>query len=125
MELDSDEDKLILVYVLLLKRRLKENFTEEQESRSVWEKAILQEREMFDDYHRLLQSMKTAGRDNCFQYVIKFVFWAFMHLPGKIEVTSTQMPKRELELGTFCSRERCLNCSATAPSIYNGCMHGI
>ena len=25
------------------------------------------------------------------------------------------MPKRGIELGTFCSRERCLNRSATAP----------
>ena len=36
---------------------------------------------------------------------------------SKLEVTSTLMPKQEMELVTFCSQERCLNRSAMSPFV--------
>ena len=76
MELGS-EDEFMLVSVLILKRRLRRNSSKKKKaSRSVWVKAILREREMFGDYHRLIQSMKMADRENFFQYVTIFsIYW--------------------------------------------------
>ena len=67
MELDS-EDEFMLLSVLILKRRIRrKSLTKKKERRTIWVKETFKEREIFGDYHRLLQSMRITDRENFFR----------------------------------------------------------
>jgi len=67
MELDS-EDELMLASVLVLKRRIqRKQKNKMKKKRSVWVKAIFQERECFGHYNTLIKSMRIADRENFFR----------------------------------------------------------
>ena len=62
MELDS-EDQLLLVSILVLKSRIRRQLlTKPKKKRSVWVKEIFKNRELYGDYHILLQNMMLADK---------------------------------------------------------------
>ena len=66
MELGS-EDELLLVSILVLKRRIRRRLlTKPKKKRSIWIKGIFKNRELYVDYHILLQNMILADRENLF-----------------------------------------------------------
>ena len=66
MELDS-EHELLLVSILLSKRRIKRRLlAKPKKKRSIWVKGIFKNRELYGDYHILLQNIMLADRENFF-----------------------------------------------------------
>ena len=64
MELDS-EDELLLVSILVMKGRIRRRLlTKPKKQRSIWVKVIFKNRELYGDYHILLQNMMLADREN-------------------------------------------------------------
>ena len=64
IELDS-EDELLLVSILVLKGRIRRRLlTKPKKQRSIWVKVIFKNRELYGDYHILLQNMMLADREN-------------------------------------------------------------
>ena len=60
MGLDS-EDELLLVPILVLKRRIRRQLlTKPKKKCSIWVKGIFKSRELYGDYHILLQNMMLA-----------------------------------------------------------------
>ena len=66
MELDSEEE-LLLVSILVLKRRIRRRLLRKpKKKRSIWVKRIFKNRELYGNYHILLQNLMLADRENVF-----------------------------------------------------------
>ena len=64
MELES-EDELLLVSILVMKGRIRRRLlTKPKKQRSIWVKVIFKNRELYGDYHIILQNMMLADREN-------------------------------------------------------------